>query len=172
MKKPAAPRLFVARSIYHGKALCSTCHPAYVSRPRLYAITSALGAPLAVPYMPSMYESRVKDTELCWRWRAPSAAEPVCDEPVRAVPPDFTHDVMRSIRNGHESSDLFATLAAGVSGAGMPPWRGTLTDGELWDLAWYVESLAELRGTPAATELRARLRGRDNVTWEAPPVMP
>jgi hypothetical protein len=115
-----------------------------------------------------MYASRVKDTEFCWRWHSPAGVEPVCDEPVRAIPPDFLHDPMRSIRKGSEASDLFATLAAGVSGAGMPPWRGALSDAEIWDLAWYVRSLARLRGTDEAAALRARLAAPDNAAWQPP----
>jgi len=154
-------------ALYHGKALCSSCHPAYVTRAHLYELTRALGTPVP-QYSPAMYASHVKDTEFCWSWHSPAGADPLCDEPVRAVPPDFTHDLMRSIRKGSEASDLFATLAAGVSGAGMPPWRGALSDAEIWDLAWYVRSLALLRGGDEGAALRARLTAPDNAAWQSP----
>ncbi len=61
-------------ALYHGKALCSSCHPAYVVRARLYELTRALGTPVPA-YSPAMYASRVKDTELCWNWHSPAGAE-------------------------------------------------------------------------------------------------
>jgi len=50
----------------------------------------------------------------------------------------------------------------------MPPWKGALTDEELWTLAHYVASLVDLRGTPKADALRASLRAKENVEWQAP----
>jgi mono/diheme cytochrome c family protein len=157
--------------LYHTKTMCSTCHPAYVTRARLYEITKAAGAPVTA-YTPQMYVSRVKDTEFCWRWHplAPGASldDRTCDEPVRTVPPDFLHDPLRAIRRDAETSDLFATLGAGIPGAGMPPWKGALTDDELWTLAHYVASLLELRGTDRGEQLRASLRSNENIEWVPP----
>jgi len=152
-------------ALYHGKALCSTCHPTYVSRARLFAITSALGAAVTA-YTPEMYTSRIKDTEHCWRWNEPPGQEPSCTEPVRSIPPDFTHDPLRAVRAGEAVRDLYLTLAAGIGGAGMPPWKGVLPDDELWAIAYYVDSLARLKDTPARAALRTRLGARDNLDWK------
>lgn len=153
--------------LYHGKAMCSSCHPAYVSRARLFEITKQNGAP-TTDYTPAMYGSRIKDTEYCWRWHTPQTPEPSCDEVVRSIPPDFTHDPLRAIRPATVTRDLYLTLAAGISGAGMPPWKGVFSDEELWSLAWYVRSLAMLQGTPEGEALRLRLHAPDNIGWHAP----
>jgi mono/diheme cytochrome c family protein len=167
---PERQREIVARgeALYHGKALCSTCHPVYVTRARLFEITSANGAPVTT-YTPETYGSRVKDTEQCWRWQGLGDARH-CEEPVRTIPPDFLRDSLRAVRteDGQQLPDLFVTLAAGINGAGMPAWKGVFPDDELWAVAWYVRSLVELRGTPAAEALRLRLHAEDNIDWHAP----
>ncbi len=151
--------------LYHGKAMCSSCHPAYVDRPRLYEIAQAMGLPTGA-YTPELYGTRVKDSELCWHWRAAPGGD--CTEPVRTIPPDFLHDPLRAVDLAQARRELFATLAAGIPGAGMPPWRGALADDELWALAEYVRSLVALRGTAAGDDLRAHLRSDENVGWQAP----
>ena len=155
-------------ALYHAKALCATCHPGYVTRQRLYEITKAMnGTGTVSPWSALQYESRVKDTEYCWRWnpKAGTDGERACDEPVHAVPPDFARDPMRAVRPDVRVSDLYLTLAAGISGAGMPPWKGALSDEELWSLSYYVDTLAALRGTPGADALEAPLTARPNIEW-------
>jgi hypothetical protein len=39
----------------------------------------------------------------------------------------------------------------------MPTWGGVLADKEVWGLAYYVRSLALLRGTEKAIELKRNL---------------
>ncbi len=159
-------------ALYHGKAMCSTCHPAYATRARLFEINAALGNAAAPPYSDLMYSSRVKDTEYCWRWH-PGPVSPVnddrtCDEPVHAVPPDFLHDPLRAVRDVDRPRELFLTLAGGISGAGMPPWKGALPDEDLWAISHYVESLLQHRGSPAARTLADSLRADENQTWMPP----
>ncbi|MEO6954442.1 MAG: cytochrome c [Polyangia bacterium] len=156
-------------ALYHAKALCATCHPAYVTRQRLFEITMAMnGTGVVSPWSAQQYESRVKDTEYCWRWnpKLGSDGERACEEPVHAVPPDFVRDPMRAVRPSVRVADIYLTLAAGISGAGMPPWKGVLTDEELWSMAYYVDSLAALRGTPSADALEATFRAPANVDWK------
>jgi mono/diheme cytochrome c family protein len=153
-------------ALYHGKALCSTCHPVYVTRARLYDITKANGAATSA-YTPEMYGSRIKDTEYCWRWQGAGEARS-CDEAVHTIPPDFLHDPMRAIRADHAVDDLFVTLGAGISGAGMPAWKGVFADDELWAVAYYVRSLIDKRGTPTGEALREALRAPDNIGWRGP----
>lgn len=155
-------------ALYHAKALCATCHPGYVSRRRLFEITEQLnGTGVVSPWSAQQYQSRVKDTEYCWRWspKVGSDGERACDEPVHAVPPDFVRDRMRAVRPAARVADIYLTLAAGISGAGMPPWKGVLTDEELWSMAYYVDSLAALRGTAAADALEGPLLAQPNLDW-------
>jgi mono/diheme cytochrome c family protein len=42
---------------------------------------------------------------------------------------------------GPTAADIFMRFRAGVSGTPMPSYKGTATDGEMWDLANYVVSL-------------------------------
>jgi mono/diheme cytochrome c family protein len=77
-------------------------------------------------------------------------------------PPDFTFHPLRS---GSELPDLYRTIAAGIGGTAMPTWKGALDEQQLWALAYYVRSLARLRGTAQALELMRQLR-------EQPPFVP
>ncbi len=166
---PAAEVVRRGEALYHGKAMCSSCHPTYVTRARLYDITRELTGTGSTAFAPAMYTSRIKETEYCWRSRTEADGTMGCAEPVRAIPPDFTHDPMRAVRPGHVRDDLYLTLASGITGAGMPPWRGALTEEELWSMARYVESVAALRGTPSADALWSSLRDRTNLDWQPAP---
>ena len=48
----------------------------------------------------------------------------------------------------------------------MPTWKNVLPESDLWALAYYVRSLAALRATAAADQLRQRLR--DQPVWTPP----
>ena len=54
--------------------------------------------------------------------------------------------------------ELYIRLAAGVGGTGMPAWKGTIEDDEIWAAAYYVRSLMDLKNTPARSELMGRLK--------------
>jgi mono/diheme cytochrome c family protein len=154
-------------ALYHGKAVCSSCHPAYVTREKLFAISKSMGGEgFASPWSPQLYESGIKDTEYCWRWGMGTIADRTCDEPVHAIPPDFTRDPLRAVRSDQRLADLYLTLASGIAGAGMPPWKGTLTNEELWALAHYVDALVALRETAGAEALREGLHTPANVDWK------
>jgi mono/diheme cytochrome c family protein len=122
---------------YHAIAKCWSCHPAYESRADIarHHAESQLPAP---ELGPGIYVSQVKDSQ----WGAP----------IRA--PDFLAD---RVKTGTEVASLVHVIAAGVGGTAMPTWGGALTPQELWGLAHYVRSLALLRGTAEARELRLRL---------------
>jgi mono/diheme cytochrome c family protein len=52
---------------------------------------------------------------------------------------------------------LAIRIAAGVSGV-MPTWKETITDEEIWAVAYYVKSLMDLRDTEARKEFMAGLK--------------
>jgi cytochrome c oxidase cbb3-type subunit 2 len=59
-----------------------------------------------------------------------------------SVPPaDLTR---RRLRSGPSPRDIFRTLLTGLAGTPMPSYFLTLDEAEIWDLAYYVDSL----GTP------------------------
>ena len=66
------------------------------------------------------------------------------------MPPEFTYDSVRSAKTVEE---LYIRLNAGVGGAAMPSWKGTLQDDEIWAVAHYVKSLIDLKNTPARQQL-------------------
>jgi hypothetical protein len=63
----------------------------------------------------------------------------------------------RELTAAMQREDLYRTIGAGIGGAAMPQWKGSLPEDSLWALVYYVQSLASLRGTPAALELRHKL---------------
>ena len=70
------------------------------------------------------------------------------------VPPDFTFHPLRSIT---DVPSIVQRLMYGVNGSGMPGWKDVVSDEELWALAYYVQSLRDLKDTPARFELLDKL---------------
>jgi mono/diheme cytochrome c family protein len=128
--------------VYHGLAQCAVaCHPAYVTRTEIAAFTTQL--------------SHLRPQALRADPYAPVAKSSDYGYPI--VPPDFTFNVLRS---GSTAADICRVVAAGVGGTAMPTWKNVLPDADLWALAHYVKSLADLRDTPGAIALRAALLGQ------------
>jgi mono/diheme cytochrome c family protein len=128
--------------VYHGIAACTTCHPAYLPRARIADHRAAYDLPVGA-LRDDLYRSVAKDSQ----WGAP------------ILPPDFLVD---RIKTGADPDSLVRVIAAGVGGTAMPTWAGGLSDRQLWGLAYYVESLARLRGTREGRALQAAL-------WAQPP---
>src|SRR2546428_12787369 len=61
-------------------------------------------------------------------------------------PTDLTK---RPFKSGHGARDIVRTLLTGLDGTPMPSYYQVLEDDELWELAWYVDSLG---GPPEVTE--------------------
>ncbi len=61
-------------------------------------------------------------------------------------PSDLT---ARPLKSGPTPRDILRTVLTGLDGTPMPSYHQILEDGELWDLAYYVESLG---GAPRMTE--------------------
>jgi mono/diheme cytochrome c family protein len=61
-------------------------------------------------------------------------------------PSDLTR---RPLKSGLVARDIVRTLVTGLDGTPMPSYHLVLDDAELWDLAYYVESLG---GPPALTD--------------------
>ena len=137
------------KRVYHGLAMCAVaCHPAYVTRPEIFAFTGELAKMRVEEFRPDLYASVAKPS----------------DYGLPILPPDFTFNVLRA---GETVPEIARTIAAGVGGTAMPTWKGVLPDDDLWAMAYYVRSLIALRGTPDADALRARLLAQP--PWTAPP---
>jgi mono/diheme cytochrome c family protein len=57
-----------------------------------------------------------------------------------------------------QREDLYRVIAAGVGGAAMPTWKGAIPEENLWALAYYVQTLVNLRDTSEGREFKERLR--------------
>jgi mono/diheme cytochrome c family protein len=135
------------RKVYNGLANCWSCHPAYDLREDILNVNE--GTDLPPPDLrPNLYVPEIKDSQ----WGAP------------IMPPDFLFDRMK---NGIEIEDLARVIASGVGGTAMPTWAGALEPEQIWGLAYYVQSIALLRGTPAARELRLKLDNQPTTTSTA-----
>lgn len=134
------------RDLYHFKAECVNCHPAYGGRKELYDLSIAANKREPDIFKPltgfrdDLYGSVAKDSS---------------EYAVRILPPDFTFNQVRSARDGHEMEDLFRIIAYGVYPI-MPAWQGALSDKDIWAIAHYVKSLMAIRGTQEALEMQVK----------------
>lgn len=138
------------KRLYHTTMQCYLCHPAYATTAELrdFGLTSI---------RPDPYNAEARDSP---------------DYASRLLPPDFARTPLRSIRVGRqyndprsmtdaqidarEGEDLFRIIASGVPGTAMPSWAA-MTPEDLWAIVYFVRSLVDIRGTPAAEEMRERL---------------
>lgn len=138
--------------LYHGLAACMSCHPAYTTKPKIVEAMKSYDVPFST-FREKPYDSETKDSE----WGAP----------IR--PPDFLVD---NIKSGTAREDLVRVIATGVGGTAMPSWGATLTPKQLWGLAYYVESLAVMRGSKEAFALQKSLLEQAPYTPPPPPPPP
>jgi mono/diheme cytochrome c family protein len=137
----------LGKALYHGLAQCSSCHPAYATRVEILAASKRFN-PAATPvlrddlYHPSPVDSQEYSVDGV--------------HPLRILPPDFLHRPLKSVRPEQALGDLYRVISLGITGAGMPPWRETLTEDQIWAIAHYVNGLQALRETPEAAALEKR----------------
>ncbi|GAB4021721.1 MAG: hypothetical protein Fur0010_24770 [Bdellovibrio sp.] len=122
------------KEVYHAVANCQACHMAYVTPAEYKAISKKINNENITEVDAEMYKIKPQESEHGYK----------------TLPPDFTWDRVRSANN---VTDLYIRLAAGVGGTTMPAWRGTLEDEDIWAVAYYVESLMNIRNTPARQDL-------------------
>ena len=136
--------------VYHGMAQCAVaCHPAYVTRPEIFAATKELTRIDVREMRPDLYFPVAKDSDFGHK----------------ILPPDFTFNEMRG---GNTAGDIYRAIAAGIGGTAMPTWKNVLPEPDLWAMAHYVRSLVELRDTPEAAALHKALL--DQPPWAPPPL--
>ena len=92
------------------------------------------------------------------RGDGPSAGELVDDFGQPIVPADLT--TPWSFRGGPGASDIYLRLKTGLTGSPMPSYAEVLSDDQLWDLAYFVDSLGEDQAPqPQPFILAARVEG-------------
>jgi mono/diheme cytochrome c family protein len=139
--------------LYHVTARCAVCHPNYVTKQSLADMTKAAMGTDLTEFRPDMYGGVAKDS----------------DYGVKILPPDFLSATLRSVEN---AADLYRVIAAGVGGTAMPTWKGALPEQDLWALVYYVNSLVEMKDTPAARALREKLAHQPDFVPPPPPPEP
>jgi len=136
------------KELYHLRAECMNCHPGYDTKEELYKMSveaakrdSSVFSPLK-SFREDLSHSQAKKSD---------------EYGVQIMPPDFTMDFVRSAHPESRIKDLYRVLSFGVYPI-MPAWKGAgLSDSDIYAIAYYVKSLIDLRGTPAALELRQRM---------------
>jgi mono/diheme cytochrome c family protein len=161
----------LGEKLYHAKAQCSGCHPAFVTHEKLFQLTKEMTGTGQSDFTTEMYLSQPKETEYCLEWKPgwTTVDNRECAKPYRILPPNFTRDPLRTVHEGTELNDLYRTIASGIGGANMPTWKGALKEEELWGLAYYVRSLVMMRGTADAKKLSATLNDPANMSWKPAP---
>lgn len=116
------------KEVYHVTAQCQSCHRAYISKQELSDLTFKLeGEKIASDeFDEEMYKVKLQDS----------------DHDYRTLPPDFT---WHWVRSANSVEDIYVRLLSGVNGSGMPSWKDTITDEEIWAVSYYVKSLMELK---------------------------
>lgn len=120
------------QKVYHVDASCIQCHRGYASRDE---IKKWGGDSTAT----DLYQLKPQDSEFNYK----------------ALPPDFTLHELRSVT---DTASLIQRLMYGVHGSGMPGWKDVISDDDIWAVAYYVESLRELKGSANRKALLEKLK--------------
>jgi mono/diheme cytochrome c family protein len=131
----------LGKKIYHVEASCQTCHRGYVSEAEMNAMNKELTGDEYGELDEEFYQLKRQES----------------DHNYAVIPPDFTWHELRSIRDGNVE-DIYLRLLAGVGGTSMPAWKDTLTDNQIWALAYYVDYLRGFKNSPERKNFVAKLK--------------
>jgi mono/diheme cytochrome c family protein len=140
----------LGKQLFHVNAQCAKCHPAYVTQKELFDMTRG-GNEWA--YGELLYRPQLRASDAFTG--------------MKILPIDFLYHSIKTV-NPHDGEEqmrqrLYRVIGSGIQGAAMPTWKGALDanpvedDKKLWALAYYVQSVAQMRGTPAGDQLRMAL---------------
>ncbi len=125
---------------YNITASCIQCHRGYETKADMSAWNKEINkVPLkSEEFAADLYQLKMQDSDYGYH----------------TMPPDFTY---HKVRVSHTTEDIVQRLMYGVNGSGMPGWKDVVTDEELWAIAYYVQSLKDLRNNPAREELMNKI---------------
>lgn len=132
--------------VYHAVANCQTCHRAYVTKQELNKYNVKYNGEAEEYFDGDLYVTKLQDSEYYFHDSE--------DRTMQYLPPDFTYNYPRSAK---DTEGFYKLLKAGVTGSTMASWDGTLTEPQLWAVAYYIKSLTEIRDTPKRAEMQKRL---------------
>jgi mono/diheme cytochrome c family protein len=158
------------KAVYHvagrGHAGCSGCHIAYLPKPELEALTEQVTGRKVDLSKADPYTQLARDSD--YTVAVDDQGEPA--QMAKVLPPDFLLHRLRTVwplettvdgaayTPRQQREDLYLVIAAGVGGAAMPTWKDAIPEENLWALAYYVQTLVNLRDTSEGRELKERLR--------------
>jgi len=119
------------KEVYHVVAQCWTCHRAYESKANIVELSQK--------YPDYKMDASELDNTIYQLKNQES------EHGAKTLPPDFTWHESRSI---FTLEDLYLRLAAGVGGASMPSWQGTISNEDIWAVAYYVKYLMGMKNKP------------------------
>jgi mono/diheme cytochrome c family protein len=169
-KGRAAEAVERGKAVYHvagkGHAGCSGCHISYLPKAELEALTEQVTGRKVDLSKADPYTQLARDSD--YAVAVDSKGEPA--QLAKVLPPDFLLHRMRTVwplgtmvegaeyTQERQREDLYRVITGGVGGAAMPTWKGAIPDENLWALAYYVQTLTNLRDTPEGRALKERLR--------------
>jgi mono/diheme cytochrome c family protein len=128
------------KKVYHITAACTQCHRGYETKENISKFNQEINK---VPLKPEEFAEDLYTLKL-----------QEGDYSYKIAPPDFTFHALRSIS---DVPSIAQRLMYGVNGSGMPGWKDVVTDEEIWALAYYVQSLRDLKDTPARYDLMNKI---------------
>jgi mono/diheme cytochrome c family protein len=147
------------KKVYHGLAQCLQCHPAYASKQEIYEFSQELTSNGITSFRPAMFEPAAKMSQAYGNL---------------LLPPDFGRHPVKSgdllptgVGNSVTKNALFRTVAAGIGGTAMPLWKGSIPDEDIWAIAYFVDSISQIRDKPEYKKLMAEL-AKANEGWTPP----
>lgn len=170
------------RVVYHvagaGNAGCGSCHPSYATRKEIDAMTVAATGDHVAGFVDDPFHATARETQ--YGIVFDDAGEVA--QAAMQLPPDFLINPLKTVfdvgnlvegapyTREQQREDIYRVIASGVNGAAMPQWKGALPEENLWALAYYVQSLVELRGTAKGLELKQKLEA--DPQWTPPAEAP
>ncbi len=120
---------------YYISASCIQCHRGYETKANISGYNKEINKVAMKPdeFAADLYQVKKQEGEMGYK----------------VVPPDFTYHELRTVT---DMPSMVERLMYGVHGSGMPGWKDVVTDEELWALAYYVQSLVDIKGNTAARE--------------------
>ena len=109
-------------------AQCWTCHRAYESKANIVEMSQKYPD----------YKMELSDLDETMYQLKNQESE----HGAKTLPPDFTWHEVRSV---HSIEDMYLRLAAGVGGASMPSWQGTISNEDIWAVSYYVMDLMKMK---------------------------
>ena len=128
------------KKVYHITAACTQCHRGYETKENISAFNQEINKTPLKPeeFAEDLYSLKLQEGDYNYK----------------VVPPDFTFHSLRSIS---DVPSIAQRLMYGVNGSGMPGWKDVVTDEEIWALAYYVQSLRDLKDSPARQGLMDKI---------------